>query len=67
VKHIAAVLKINEENEIVQREEQFGRCTRCKEMTSIQDPCCVNVPIEYQGDLVLPTFEDDNATNTPII
>ena len=60
MKHIAEVLMINKDNEIVQREESIGRCTRCGEMTSLQDPCCVSVAIEFEGDLVLPTFEDEH-------
>lgn len=57
-KTIPEVFAINKDNEIVSKEQphriEFGRCTRCQEMTSLQDPCCWNVPIEYMGDLVMP-------------
>lgn len=37
---------------------KIGLCSKCKEWTDIDDPCC-GAPVWYEGDLVVDTDEDD--------
>jgi hypothetical protein len=43
--------------------ERFGRCTKCHEITNVEDPCC-GAAVEFEGSLERPPlapFSDTEA------
>lgn len=45
--------------------EFIGRCTKCKEMTSSDSPCC-DAPIEYEGSVLEPECGHDDFTENGV-
>lgn len=44
--------------EQIEEVEDFGRCNKCGEMTSLKEPCC-NAPIWFEGELEWGRVEEE--------